>query len=143
MARRETFISTLQALHLDIDVYLNPILPVNPLKRLPISVSYLFGHRTHPVHESGSVFISIWALITTYVGLLMVTLFFKYSSWVQSLDPPVIIGSLVCAAPEIVHPVAHALQRVLLRSLSSIRCHHHLLNREMPSSVKWCPSLLA
>jgi hypothetical protein len=81
--------------NVDIDNFLNPIFPPNILPSLPKPISRFLGHRSHAFIEPGNVLIALWALITTYVGLLLVAIAFRYSGWIQSLDPPVLIGSLV------------------------------------------------
>src|ERR1700759_4083835 len=85
----------LETFHFDVDVYLNPILPPNPSGRLPRVLSHFLGHRSHAIREIGSIAISIWAIVSTFVGLFAVSLIFKFGPWIQSLDPPVLIGSLV------------------------------------------------
>jgi hypothetical protein len=81
--------------NLDIDPYLNPILPPNPLKKIPPFLSHFLGYRTHPIGEVGNVATALWALITTYIGLFLVAVIYKYSPLIDSLHPPILVGSLV------------------------------------------------
>lgn len=93
------YLEAFRAAHFDIDVYLNPIIPPNPLKHFPKPISHILGYRKSPVHEPGNIFIAFWALISTYIGLLLVGLSFRQIPWIEHLHPPVLIGSLVSPLP--------------------------------------------
>jgi len=84
-----------QAFHFDIDKYLNPYVPRNPVSRLPIPLARLLGHRQNPVKEPGNLLVCWWSFIGAFIGILVVGAVFKYSSAIQALNPPVIVGSLV------------------------------------------------
>src|ERR1700761_4865190 len=88
--------SSFHHFHFDIDLYLNPILPRNVLGKLPKRISRFLGHRSNEIRDVGNVVIALWTIVTTYVGLLAIALIFKFGPWIQSLHPPVLIGSLVC-----------------------------------------------
>jgi len=92
------YLEAFRAAHFDVDVYLNPVIPPNPSKYFPRPVSHFLGYRNKAVHEPGNVFIAFWALISTYVGLLLVGLAFRQIPWIETLHPPVLIGSLGAAA---------------------------------------------
>jgi len=87
-----------QTWHFDIDSYLNPIIPSNRLDNVQPLLSRVLGYRVEPVQEYGNIIIALWTLLSTYVALLLVALIFKLSPWIQSLHPPVLIGSLGAAA---------------------------------------------
>jgi len=84
-----------QAFHFDIDKYINPYLPRNQVPRLPQPVARLLGHRQIPAKELGNLLVCWWSFIGAFIGILVVGAVFKYSSAIQSLNPPVIVGSLV------------------------------------------------
>jgi hypothetical protein len=92
------YYQTCRAAHFDIDIFLNPIIPSNPLKHFPRPISHFLGYRNSPIHEPGNIFIAFYALISTYIGLLIVGLAFRTIPWIESLHPPVLIGSLVSSS---------------------------------------------
>jgi len=98
MVGMEQKCSWFKTCHFDIDVYLNPILPSSPLRSMNSLLSRFLGYRKEPTQEYGNIIIALWTLLSTYVALLLVALIFKLSPWIQSLHPPVLIGSLGAAA---------------------------------------------
>lgn len=84
--------------HLDIDRYLNPILPRPPWHWLPYPVSHFLGHRTTARTSSslGNIPIIFWAAIGIFCGLTLVEVVGHQIPAFRDHGAPLIIGSFVC-----------------------------------------------
>lgn len=86
---------SLSDLHVDIDRYLNKVIPPSAVHRLPRPINRFLGHRKTPKPDVGNVLIAFWALVGTFCGLVVVGAVFRYSPWIREHHPPVLIASLV------------------------------------------------
>ncbi|KAF2430409.1 HPP family protein [Tothia fuscella] len=84
--------------HFDVDVYLNRFIPPSQLHRFPRVIARFLGYREVPYKEIGNVIVAFWALVGAFLGLLLTTAVFRYSSLLQSYDPPVLFASLGATA---------------------------------------------
>ena len=82
-------------IHLDIDAYLNPFIPPNPIKWFPKPIARFLGHRDEPAKELGNIVISSWALVGAFLGLLITAATYKFSDHLQIYHPPILFASLV------------------------------------------------
>lgn len=92
------YLPAAQDLHIDLDKYLNKIIPPSPLHRLPRPFRRFLGCRESAVPDVGNILVAFWALIGTFAGLVLVTAIFRYSPWIEDHRPPVLIASLGAAA---------------------------------------------
>jgi hypothetical protein len=90
---------TPKAIHFDLDVYLNPYIPPNPIRRFPKWVARFLGHRDETAEELGNVLVSLWALLGAFLGLLVTAAVYKFSDDLQQYHPPVLFASLVRGVP--------------------------------------------
>jgi len=81
--------------NLDIDKYLDPIIPPSQLNRLPSFISHFLGHRETPRADVGNVIVAFWALTGGFAGLVLVGAVFRYSTQLHDHNPQVIFASLV------------------------------------------------
>ena len=56
----------------DIDRYLNPYLPSNPVHRLPKPIARFLGYRDGPRRGIGNVLIAGWAFFGAFVGIIII-----------------------------------------------------------------------
>jgi hypothetical protein len=96
-ARRKRI--TAKDIHFDVDEYLNPYLPSNPIKRLPKPIARFLGYRKEPAAPIGNILVSLWALVGAFLGLLVVSTTYKFSGELQTWHPPVLFASLVGDIP--------------------------------------------
>jgi hypothetical protein len=86
---------TRKDIHFDLDVYLNPFIPPNPIRQLPKVIARFLGHRDKPAEELGNILASLWALLGAFLGLLVTAAVYKFSHDLQRYHPPVLFASLV------------------------------------------------
>ncbi|KAL4925413.1 HPP family protein [Aspergillus undulatus] len=85
--------------HLDIDTFLNPLLPSPPYHLLPRPVSHFLGYRgDKPLKALGNLVIAFWALISVFGGVLLICEVSLHIPKFRELDAPIIVGSFGAAA---------------------------------------------
>jgi hypothetical protein len=82
-------------LNVDIDHYINRIIPENRLYLLPKRISWFLGYRSEPPPLIGSVLVSWWAFIGAFVGILVVEVVFMTDT-LKTDGAPIVIASFVC-----------------------------------------------
>jgi hypothetical protein len=82
------------ALNLDIDRYLNRLVPSSKLHLLPKPVARFLGYRPAPAPPIGNVLVWWWAFIGAFSGLLVVEAVFHTERF-QAEGVPLVIASLV------------------------------------------------
>ncbi|KAF1351664.1 hypothetical protein EJ07DRAFT_168874 [Lizonia empirigonia] len=84
--------------HLDIDRYLNRIIPVSPLHRLPTPVSRFLGYRREQKQDVGNILGAFWSLLGAFCGLAVVAAVFNNTESIQRHAPPAFIASFGASA---------------------------------------------
>lgn len=80
---------------LDLDRYLNRIIPPSPLHRLPTGVSRFLGHRKTQRQDVGNVLGAVWSFVGAFCGLAVVAAVFNNTPSIQRHSPPAFIASFV------------------------------------------------
>jgi CBS-domain-containing membrane protein len=80
---------------LDLDRYLNRIIPPSPLHRLPTSVSRFLGYRKTQRQDVGNVLGALWSMLGAFCGLVVIAVLFKHTEAIQWHHPPALIASFV------------------------------------------------
>jgi hypothetical protein len=87
--------SAIRQVDFDIDRYINQIVPRPQLHRLPRPISRFLGYRDKP-RKNGSILINwAWSFIGGFSGVALIEGVSRGSTIIQSLRPPIIIGSFV------------------------------------------------
>ncbi|RAK75492.1 HPP family protein [Aspergillus fijiensis CBS 313.89] len=86
-------------LHVDIDAYINPVLPPPPWRYLPRPVSRFFGYRETPSPKPlGNVVVAFWTLIGVFCGVLIVAEASMHVPLFEHHNAPIIVASFGAAA---------------------------------------------
>ncbi|KAH3940577.1 hypothetical protein HBH53_213640 [Parastagonospora nodorum] len=83
---------------LDLDRYLNRILPPSPLHRLPAPISRFLGYRKAQRQDVGNVLGASWSMLGAFCGLAVVAAVFNSMSSIQRHHPPALIASFGASA---------------------------------------------
>lgn len=81
--------------HIDIDRYLNRVIPASPLHKLPTPVSRFLGHRREQKQDVGNILGAFWSLLGAFCGLAVVAAVFNNTDSIQRHAPPAFIASFV------------------------------------------------
>jgi hypothetical protein len=81
--------------HVDVDQYINRVIPPSQLYRLPKWVSWFLGYRENPQPDVGNILIWFWSFLGAFSGLILVAAVYQASASIQALHPPLLIASLV------------------------------------------------
>ncbi|KAF3049398.1 DNA repair protein rad16 [Didymella keratinophila] len=84
--------------HLDIDRYLNRVIPASPLHKLPTPVSRFLGYRKEQKQDVGNVLGAFWSLVGAFCGLAVVAAVFNNTASIQRHAPPAFIASFGASA---------------------------------------------
>lgn len=87
---------------LDVDRYLNRIVPPSPLHKLPTPVSRFLGYRETQEQDVGNVLGAFWSMLGAFCGLAVVAAVFNNMSSIQLHGPPAMIASFVRVASRLV-----------------------------------------
>ena len=82
--------------NVDLDKYINPIVPRNLTYLLPRPFSHFLGYRDTPRKEVGNVIVAAWALVGAFIGVIVIEAVFMVPE-IRHHGPPLIIGSFVSA----------------------------------------------
>jgi hypothetical protein len=85
----------MSAWDIDIDRYLNRIIPASPLHKFPTPVSHFLGYRKTQREDVGNVLGAIWSAVGAFCGLAVVAGLFAGTGSIQARHPPVLIASFV------------------------------------------------
>jgi hypothetical protein len=80
---------------LDLDHYLNRILPASPLHKFPTPVSRFLGYRRTQRQDVGNVIGAFWSMVGAFCGLAVVAAVFDNTNSIQMHHPPALIASFV------------------------------------------------
>lgn len=89
------FLDEARTWDLDIDRYLNRIIPPSPLHELPTPVSRFLGYRREQRQDVGNVLGAFWSMIGAFCGLAVVAGVFDHTASIQWHQPPALIASFV------------------------------------------------
>ncbi len=121
--------------HLDIDRYLNRIVPASPLHKLPTPMSRFLGYRKEQRQDVGNVLGAFWSFVGAFCGLAVVAAVFNNTGSIQQHAPPALIASFVSQrADNCCFPLT-CLCRVHQQYLSTMLCAPLLGNRAMLCSA--------
>jgi CBS-domain-containing membrane protein len=135
---------------LDIDRYLNRIVPPSPLHRLPAPVSRFLGYRKETRQDVGNVLGACWSFLGAFCGLAVVAAVFNNTSSIQWHHPPAMIASFGASAileyNAIKSPLGqprnallgHALSALIGVSISKLFQYHSDYD-----SIKWIAGAVA
>ncbi|KAE8383293.1 HPP family-domain-containing protein [Aspergillus bertholletiae] len=85
--------------HVDIDKYLNPLIPRPPWRWLPRPISHFLGYRgDKPPKNLGNLVIVFWTLIGVFCGVLVVAEVTMHVPSFQNHHAPIIVASFGAAA---------------------------------------------
>ncbi|KAH6622119.1 HPP family-domain-containing protein [Boeremia exigua] len=84
--------------HLDIDRYLNRVIPASPLHKLPTPVSRFLGYRKVDEQDVGNILGAFWSLVGAFCGLAVVIGVFNNTESIQQHAPPAMIASFGASA---------------------------------------------
>ena len=79
----------------DIDKYLNPFVPSSPIHRFPRPIAHFLGHRSQPRGHICQPLTWWWSFVGAFCSIALIEGVYRSSSALQSLHPPVVIGSYV------------------------------------------------
>lgn len=85
-------------LNFNIDAYLNPIIPPNPLAHLPKPISHFLGQRSNPQPEPPLLTQWLLTFFSTVAGLCLAAGVYNHAPGLSNLQPPVMIASLGASA---------------------------------------------
>ncbi|KAF2824013.1 hypothetical protein CC86DRAFT_328121 [Ophiobolus disseminans] len=83
---------------LDIDRYLNRVLPPSPLHKFPTPVSRFLGYRREQRQDVGNVLGAFWSLVGAFCGLAVVAAVFNNTASIHLHHPPALIASFGASA---------------------------------------------
>lgn len=81
--------------HVDIDRFINPIIPAPRWHNGPRPIAHMLGHRDKPAKLMGNVLIAFWSLIGAFCGVALVAEVSTHVPAFESRHAPTIIGSFV------------------------------------------------
>lgn len=81
--------------NVDVDRYINRVVPASPLYRLPTPVSRFLGYRREQREDVGNVLGAVWSLVGAFCGLAVIAAVFNNTGAIQMHNPPALIASFV------------------------------------------------
>lgn len=88
-------ISAAREWDLDLDHYLNRIIPPSQLHKLPTPISRFLGYRKEQRQDVGNVLGAFWSLVGAFCGLAVIAAVFNNTASIQAHAPPALIASFV------------------------------------------------
>jgi hypothetical protein len=90
-----SFLSRAQEWDLDLDHYLNRIVPPSQLHKLPTPLARFLGYRKSQHQDVGNVAGAFWSLLGAFCGLSVIAAVFNNTGSIQLQHPPALIASFV------------------------------------------------
>jgi hypothetical protein len=87
--------SSAQDWDLDLDRYLNRIIPSSPLGKFPTPVSRFLGYRRTQRQDVGNILGAFWSLLGAFCGLAVIVAVFNNTESIRQHHPPALIASFV------------------------------------------------
>ncbi|KAJ5223507.1 hypothetical protein N7468_008049 [Penicillium chermesinum] len=82
----------------DIDRFLNPVIPAPRWHLVPTPIAHFLGHRSEPSKTLGNIFVAFWSLVGAFCGVALVSSISQQVPSFKVRDAPPIIGSFGAAA---------------------------------------------
>lgn len=120
--------------HLDIDRYLNRVIPASPLHKLPSPISRFLGYRKEQKQDVGNILGAFWSLIGAFCGLALVAAVFNNTASIQQHAPPALIASFVSLRIYRPFSCLICMCRAHQPSLSTTQSAHLWVNHATPYS---------
>jgi hypothetical protein len=92
------FLERSRAWDVDVDRYLNRVIPPSPLYKLPTPVSRFLGYRKEVRQDVGNVMGAFWSFVGAVIGLAVIAAVFNNTQSIQAHAPPALIASFVSLA---------------------------------------------
>ncbi|KAF2446482.1 hypothetical protein P171DRAFT_430632 [Karstenula rhodostoma CBS 690.94] len=92
------FFHKAEAWNIDVDRYVNRIVPPSPLHRLPPPISRFLGYRKQQKEDVGNILGAFWSLLGAFCGLAVVAAVFNNTKIIQMHHPPALIASYGASA---------------------------------------------
>lgn len=93
--RTMVFLGNVREWDVDIDRYLNRVIPASPLHNLPTPLSRFLGYRKEARQDVGNVCGAFWSFVGAFCGLAVVAAVFNNTESIQWHQPPALIASFV------------------------------------------------
>ncbi|KAF1851218.1 uncharacterized protein K460DRAFT_382702 [Cucurbitaria berberidis CBS 394.84] len=93
-----SFLERSRAWDLDVDRYLNRVIPPSPLHKLPRPISRFLGYRKASHQDVGNVLGAFWSLLGAFCGLAVISAVFNNTESIQRHYPPALIASFGASA---------------------------------------------
>lgn len=81
--------------HVDIDRYINPIVPAPRWHLVPRPIAHMLGYRDNPTKPMGNILQACWSLVGAFCGVALVASVSKRVPSFEARDAPAIVGSFV------------------------------------------------
>lgn len=128
--------------HLDIDRYLNRVIPASPLHKLPTPVSRFLGYRKEQKQDVGNILGAFWSFTGAFCGLAVIAAVFNNTESIQQHAPPAFIASFVSRRTDACIAYLISLHRVHRRFWSTMQSARLSDNHEMLCLDTRSPPLL-
>lgn len=136
MSTNMGFLRRVERWNIDIDQYVNRIVPPSPLHRLPEAVSRFLGYRKKQKEDVGNVLGAFWSLVGAFCGLAVIAAVFNNTESVQRHYPPALIASFVRQSVSYdIYSKLTVVSRVPLLFWNTTRSARRSANRAMLCSV--------
>jgi hypothetical protein len=116
--------------HLDIDRYLNRVIPASPLHKLPTPVSRFLGYRKEQKQDVGNILGAFWSFTGAFCGLAVIAAVFNNTESIQQHAPPAFIASFVSGRTDACIAYLTGLYRVHRRFWSTMQSARRSDNHE-------------
>lgn len=92
------FLARVESWNVDVDRYINRIVPPSPLHRFPAPWTRFLGYREKQKEDIGNVLGAIWSCVGAFAGLAVIAAVFNNTESIQMRHPPALIASFGASA---------------------------------------------
>lgn len=92
------FLDRATSWNVDLDRYINRVIPPSPLRKLPTPIARYLGHRKEQTQDVGNVLGAFWSCLGAFCGLAVVAAVFNNTESIQMRHPPALIASFGASA---------------------------------------------
>jgi hypothetical protein len=89
------FLDRAASWNVDIDRYINRIVPPSPLHKFPTPIARYLGYRKEQEQDVGNVLGAVWSCVGAFCGLAVVAAVFNNTASIQMRHPPALLASFV------------------------------------------------
>lgn len=90
-----SFVERMAAWNVDVDRYINRIVPPSPLHKFPTPIARYLGYRKEQKQDVGNVMGAVWSCVGAFCGLAVIAAVFNNTGSIQMHSPPALIASFV------------------------------------------------